>query len=942
MPLPIQNQNRTESPVPQRSVAEAARDVSALTPAPRIQPIIHEPIAQPGNQGGLRLTAASLTQDASLDRSSDSSFSVPATGIDTASGAPIALVPQSAANTMTATGATYSGQVTDTVDEITDPDIVTIIQREDRGVPAPRLKPARDATAIPSSDVVEASQNETPPQDDAVSERDSTAGAPPIEGSQVDGSRAPDAAAQETGSVPADIVPPYTTGDPTAGSEPVLQTSNLVSWSLAIGFAVLAVGFFFWYLRRLLRDALDVDDEEATELFRATDEESYSFDEDDGVSPRQDERLFQGVDRASPQFDRDAIADDEGDGYPDDDESDSVADEEQAGEKRGLMSWLFKRRSPAPEGAADLFTDSSPYKDEESVIDVEPEPVGAYADETSDDEAEVIILAEHADDQDGEPDGHDPVDDDEDKALEQEFSASPETADTSETDAVAPKPEAKPARDEMHVEGPRVRTIEPLTVRMTDEPSTPRSLSNLNEPVALAASTFDKPAEDAVSRQQESASQNPGETEDRIQPLAEPIGQPHTLAPLENSLAQLESRQNETARAVSNIERQMVSQSQSLQADIIAVRNQMNSQNQTINRNLDTRLASFSNHVEKALTQTRQHVDQKLLQDDDDMKAKELEAKLGQLDERVTSQGRVIESSFAKMMQKLDGLSTPDQQLSRLTGDTTHLKNQMASLQQVVHTQAMKASDTAEREQNTRMFSELQSAMTDQQNLLSLWRQENQSLTRNVENLNLRMDRIENDILGQRHILDQLLERPSYVEPPVTETPESQRESGNSDPSFSFDPLGFMGDTSNAEPDEPAEEPKFDQSPQAFFAPREPRANGWNNPEPRPTVSPLGVDYARVENPQTANGFHREPPLELAPQPVVHQQEEEKADITPITFSMDSLDERRPAPPAAPSLSAATPLRPVERPEPNRDENGEQKIRPLTFNFSSSPKPTDR
>ncbi len=166
-------------------------------------------------------------------------------------------------------------------------------------------------------------------------------------------------AAPVTEPVPADIVPPYTDRLRGPDAKPLFNLSQGVSWFiflLVLIFAALLIG---WFIRRLITNSLAVDEAAAGDLFQASEENTYGFDEDE--------------DRAISHLHDDDQEVEPLSGF--DEQDDHIQDPV---EKRGFMSRLFGGSVARDHDSENntLFN-SNEFNDDENdgVIDVEPESI---------------------------------------------------------------------------------------------------------------------------------------------------------------------------------------------------------------------------------------------------------------------------------------------------------------------------------------------------------------------------------------------------------------------------------------------------------------------------------------------------------------------------------------------------------------------------------------
>ncbi len=727
----------------------------------------------------------------------------------------------------------------------------------------------------------------------------------------------------ENAARPAGYIPPYT--EPAAiESQPVFgNTSKTVSWIVVILAIFLFILFFSWFVRRIVSNALDVDDYEGGDLFQSSDERLYRFDDEDDPA------------YATVSFDNEDEDEDEGDVEVDSrDAQEAYALDEgpEARRPRGFMSWLFSnnlRRSS--EDTAFVPTDQDDLRDDYAeIIDVEPEPVGAEGEDEYPDEPA------HADFRTGGDSGKaqtgpmtPPKDADDQGAIflsEDDIKPRPTPAAVQPLKERANQEKAKP--EPVILNKPDAE--KPDTVREPDKPvyafgqpaatqwTAPKLQPEARNPSPPAAEA--KPGAFALKNSGYAAPKPiPAEKSD---PLAEPARSEDFRETL-SRLGALEARQGETARSVDRLEKNLDNQTRQVRAEMDSVRKENARHQEAINASLESRFAAISSSVEKGLANTRKLTDEKLA-GLEHMGTEEIELKLGKLDEKFNVQGRAIDLNFNRLLQKLDTLTAPAPQMAQLAADSTELKSRLSALQEQASRPAM-----ASTPDDGAILRKLEGAFDRQQKMLETWHGENRTVARNVEALTHRIDRLETEFYTQKQALTNYFEQPTTPLSPVSRSDQSAYEEPSTEASPSpaiassslrptkIDPLGLFDDM-----DAPA-----------TAAP--PTAQGSAVISATPYTN--GHATHKQDEPQSTAPSATEP----LTGPVDHPAPKPEPQITPITFSQDAIDPARRRPPApvgqpatlpatAPSMpkeAAGNPYQPSSR--------GERTIRPLTFNFSN-------
>lgn len=698
--------------------------------------------------------------------------------------------------------------------------------------------------------------------------------------------------------VPADYVPPYTDDLGVVQAEPLFKPSQTVSWIVAILVLVFGALLFSWFVRRLVSNALEVEEAASNEIFQATEGQVYRFDDDE-----EDEAPEEAADLY--------YSDEDPDGLFGDEESDELFDEP---EKKGLMSWLFsgrKRETFDDIHQGDVEDETGGQTDEQGgFIDVDSEPITPITVHQDD----LTRPGDHIDDREDEAQIEDHEDTEEEASqrptIQHTMADNPGAAFQSVNRIAAIEPEFE--EDQPAVTPPQapLRTIAPLTTPTIREPqpsmATPQPAF---QPTAPAVPLDESTAEPASSDHNDGADQKSSLLSN----------QPD----YNTDLADMKDRQREISIEIAELKEQMSRQSQKINDDLGTFRTQSNAFQHNINRSLEARFAAISNSVEKGLAQTRQLTDEKFAQVPD-MSTEDVEKKIQTLDERFNAQSQAMEVNFSKVLQKLEQVSTPAPQLSQLSTDTTELKTQLSALQKIAQ-EAPVPVVNAPVVDNTEILTAMKSSLDDNQKLLASWHQDHRTLLSSIERISERIQSLESDLAAQKEQALSTISHP--VQEAVAPVMVEEGHQEELETSRTIDPLGLMGSTADPQPAHHANTETAHVLVAPVPTPETPptnfingHANGATPPEsPFAPVTPSAPAVTQQED------------IQAAPAPDDDSPEmEREPEITPIMFDQSSLT-RRPAPqqshaPVAGQSTNAT-----------SSEGAEDKktIRPLTFGFSN-------
>ncbi|MEL6378147.1 MAG: hypothetical protein AAFQ29_00095, partial [Pseudomonadota bacterium] len=591
----------------------------------------------------------------------------------------------------------------------------------------------------------------------------------------------------------------------------------------------------------------------------------------------------------------------------DDDGAMHADEEDEAPQKRGLMSWLFNRRK-------DTIEDDFDSDDEESAfIDVEVNPADSDEDDGAGEEpgeiAEVHIHHANAAADDMQ---------DEDGQADERPTQAPTPAPAPEPIAAPTVPQPKPARPPATT--PLNATMFANNQQEDETKAAPDDSASTRSYLFIDTETARSTPRPAPQPQVEPA------------PIPTPIQAPAPGAgarrdsETEQMLQRLEKRQQETGEAISDLRQKYTAQAQKLTTELGNFRAQTNSFQQSTNQTLEKRFAAISTTLEQGLAETRRLTDEKInhvSKQASEMSTEDLEKKLQHLDERFTSQARLTDMNFGKVIQKLDGA----------------------------------AAKSAPPSQDTALLRAMQSSLDESKSMLSSFQSDTKRTAQNVSDMGARLARLEAELSEQRRmvhtLIDEVAARPveAPTEPSEPPTPEPA-----STPKM--DALGLFAPAA-ADPAPATVAPSAgsgdQQSP--LFEPQ-PRAEPTPEPEPSPierSVITVDLDEPKsfrearvpagtaVATPAPINGHDTS--AEASPS--------EDVDITPILVEPASVTRQQVSPPpqdgplsfstseatgeqtAVQTPSAPAAPKPLRIPTETKPDSEGKTIRPLTFGFSS-------
>ena len=723
--------------------------------------------------------------------------------------------------------------------------------------------------------------------------------------------------------IPIEAVPPYTDDLSNLTPKPVINIGDTYAWIIAIVVFVLFALFFAWAVKWLVTNALQGEDNVEDPLFQATDERLYRFDDYDdqvetnragflhddnhGVIVENDDDHHEPGEDTSLHEDENLLNDGN---YTD--ESD-----DEPNRKSNFMSWLFggRRKSDAEndDEAGSLNSDTAliDVSQDDDVIDVDVEPVSATEDfdETSIDDG---ANEENRDDmtEDNNDNGY----------IFTSLSPAPQPA--------APVAARVPEEEEGYTQPEHVN--EPIS-DIEPEPSSDR--------VSTPLSAFDAP-------------DNPPQD---------------GMDALEETLNHIRVQNDETVQSVARMEHQFVTDMHNLKVEVADVRSQFSSHQDDINRSMETRFAAISSNVENSLVSTQQRADEAITKVKSMSISGDLEKRVEALDEKVQAQNQSTDLNFSKLMQKLDTLSTPTPQLSRLSNDTAELKTQISAIQQLIKTPTTQPSS---QHQDSELLNKLNDAMDNQQELMNSWRHDQVTMSHNLERLNGRMDRIEADLHSQNATLNKLLDTTAHVTSLslanthknqdtnlVDASPIEEPEEKSTHNKPSMNPIGFMN-TDNVSSSKASRQNGHDLNGSAM-TPRQPQTSTTSN-EGASRISPLGLsasaERAMARQPEPTTHPQRTELMDAsntvshtATQPAASEEEHHPDDkpgapeITPILIEEDSLIPQQPITTTLPNSAQNSHGR-DERQQANSflmdDQNANSNT--LVNEFSQGNRPTNR
>ncbi|MEL6790193.1 MAG: hypothetical protein AAFO78_06425 [Pseudomonadota bacterium] len=753
---------------------------------------------------------------------------------------------------------------------------------------------------------------------------------------------------------PGDFIPPYTDNLDAVSNEPLFSPPQTVAWIIALIALALFVALFGWFVRRLVTNALEAEEPTGESIFQTTSDQMYRFDDDDHMAAttvrpadteRDDDlhRPLNGADYDPHMEEEDTLFGDDvvADARADDSDTPfgDVDDEDETPEKRGLMSWLFNRRKQK----ADDDFDPLDNDEERAFIDVDVNP----PDPEDGDEMAVVHIHRADETPEDTPDAD----------LDQ---------DGRGDDAPAPEPAPVVAAEPM---------VEPSVTPAVPQPkpARPPATTPLNASM-FAADQDEKAAMDAKETAVERAAQTAGDNDaanrsylfidaEKTRPVPKPVSSsasgrapqpvasaaptpPPEARETEQMLQRLEKRQQETGEAISDLRQKYTAQAQKLTTELGNFRAQTNSFQQSTNQTLEKRFAAISTTLEQGLAETRRLTDEKInhvSKQATEMNTEDLEKKLQHLDERFTSQARLTDMNFGKVIQKLDGAAAT--------------KPNPAS-------------------QDIALLRAMQVSLDESKSMLSNFQSETQLTARNVAHMGDRMASLEAELSEQRQMVNTLIDEVAAgrqdkidenlavpaaqpkmdalglfapASPPVNAASELQSER-----------LTARADNIPAKPG--SAETVSTWAPASETAPSATNRSvitvDLDDPAPfRETRLPAGTTSARAAQPNGHDANSQ--PVAAQPQDAQPRDTEQHAaedpDITPILIEPASVT-RQPAAPAraaqdgplsfstseatgaqtavqTPSAPAAP--KPLRIPTEERAAGPEKTIRPLTFGFTS-------
>ncbi|MEO1150148.1 MAG: hypothetical protein AAFW83_04075 [Pseudomonadota bacterium] len=732
---------------------------------------------------------------------------------------------------------------------------------------------------------------------------------------------APAAVQENPATTPGDFIPPYTENLDAVSNEPLFSPPQTLAWIIALIALGLFVALFGWFVRRLVTNALEADEPSGESIFQTTSDQMYRFDDEDDMAPtaerrsREDgrddlHRPLNAADYDHEMEEEDTLFGDAmttGDRDEDDDGAMHADEEDEAPQKRGLMSWLFNRRK-------DTIEDDFDSDDEESAfIDVEVNPAdsdeGDGAGEEPGEIAEVHIhhAIEAADD------------------MQEEDGQADERPTQVPTPAPAPEPIAAPTVPQPKPARPPATT--PLNATMF--------ANNQQEDETGAAPDDSASTRSYLFIDTETAQSTPRPAP---QPQVEPAPIPtpiQTPAPgagarrdseTEQMLQRLEKRQQETGEAISDLRQKYTAQAQKLTTELGNFRAQTNSFQQSTNQTLEKRFAAISTTLEQGLAETRRLTDEKInhvSKQASEMSTEDLEKKLQHLDERFTSQARLTDMNFGKVIQKLDGA----------------------------------AAKSAPPSQDTALLRAMQSSLDESKSMLSSFQSDTKRTAQNVSDMGARLARLEAELSEQRRmvhtLIDEVAARPveAPIEPSEPPTPEPA-----STPKM--DALGLFAPAA-ADPASATVAPSAGSGDQQ--SPRfEPQPRAEPTPEPEPSPIERSVITVDLDEPKSFREARVPAGTAVAtPAPInghdtnAEASPSEDVDITPILVEPASVTRQQVSPPpqdgplsfstseatgeqtAVQTPSAPAAPKPLRIPTETKPDSEGKTIRPLTFGFSS-------
>ena len=710
---------------------------------------------------------------------------------------------------------------------------------------------------------------------------------------------------------PAEIVPPY--GQKYQGPDipPLLNLSQATTWIIFAVICLLAILLFGWILTRRLKDVVANREREDVDLFQARDDESYSFDDADDYGSAELNEKSELLDSDPIEEDLDAnletgsLQDAMSMDMPDHDgenENEFAQEEEQ---KTGFLSRLFSsNRNSSLQDDDALFVESEfvdPDHNElnedapenHEIIDVEPEPL---------EEDAPTFVSENT----------------------------PEIPD-------------EPEHEE----------ITETVIQETAEETDPEPLFQMYDPLTITEPEIDVTASNEGHFEKDTVSFEPQPFMDVNLPQT---SEPELPAEIVQNLNSLEAKQSESSQAINDLQKQFTDHSAGTKNELSTIRNETNALQTHLDHKMETKFSLFANNMQTTmqtnLSQTEKMTADKISQVEN-MNTKELKSKLHELDKKFIDQSRAAEMNFNRVLRRLETIDTPTPQLTKLTNDTTELKNQLAQLQKAAKDQQereLAAPDHApvslmneqyikERDMNNGILRKLEASLNEQTRSLHDFRQENRALSGKFDTLNNRIDRMEADLQSQRSNLIEVLER---YNPDTREQSASSQAPSQTEPN-SMDALGISA------PLQPGMLESYNTNLTAPDQSDTTSAHMTQDTHSDPAAfdeSRPSEDYASYENGYDYNPHPNQSEVATHDPAVQRADENSESTITPIVFSInDSKPEAAPAAshvnknsdskqnqgnPASAKLGVPKPAIP-----PTQQES-ERTIRPLTFNMSTN------
>ncbi len=668
--------------------------------------------------------------------------------------------------------------------------------------------------------------------------------------------------------VPADVVPPYSQNYRGPNIQPLFKLSQTTTWIIFILLSLLAILLFTWFLIKRVKEATAIRKNQTESIFQANDD-TYRFDDDEIDYNKKteaeefkadhllDDSLSHETDEASVVILKEEYEDtnetatnDEGDQHQErSDEDQSIDDPDH--QKNGFLTRLF---SGNRERAGD---------------DTDP----------------IFVDAEFSDD------------DHDENNLENSEHDHSETVSQNHDQVIDVDPE--PVTDDGG-------ELEPVYIN-EDEISDDSYFPQSELPVPDVADDFSSDLEREFTTEADlsiTQSDTPGFHPQHIitAPMPE-IDHKHegnSAVPPEiiKTLETLEIKQAESSQTINTLAQQLAEQQEGVKSEISAIRTETSQIQSQISKNLDTKFAAFSTNVKSEIQRNEEKIALKNSQGHE-MNNEELKLKLLELDKKVINQSKVTELNFHRVMQKLESISAPTPQLTKLADDTSELKSQLSLLQQVTQEQRSAQEPISspqalkEREINNEILRKLDASLNEQGRNLNDFREENRALASKFDRLNDRIDRMETDLQSQRSSLIEVLERYNHKQEDVKTYTPSEPVTVEKPEASQINPLGIINPTEieqegtiQALQNSPYEDASDMTSAQS------------NNTE---------ADLFSVH--QDNNG--------------TEEPENNKPEITPVLFSIDEPQKPIPS------------LHEYSEPKPDKPQETDRTIRPLTFNMST-------